>query len=482
VKDLKEKTIRGGAARLVGYTARSLVRLGALVILARLLDPSDFGLVAMVTVVTGVLEVFATGGLSAATVQRAEVSDAQISTLFWFNVAIGALLGLLCLAAAPVLSKFYEDPRTALILVAVAPAFVFNATGVQHLALLQRHLRYVALAAIEVGSEIFSAAITIGMAVAGYGYWAIVAGVVTGPLVITIGAWAASGWIPGRPRGVSEVSTMLRFGGTITLNNLVVYAAYNLEKVLLGRYFGPDALGLYGRAYELINLPTRTINSAIGGVAFASLARLQGEPARFKSYFLKGYSLVVSITLPATIACAVFADDIILVTLGPKWTEASTIFRLLAPTILVFGMINPLGWLLPSVGLQERSLKIAFVLAPLIICSYLVGLPYGPNGVALAFSTAMVLWLVPHIRWSLHGTPISVRELLSATGRALLSGGVAAVAAASVQHFATPVSSAIVRLALGGTVMLAVYVFTLLFVMKQSIFYFSLLRALKGAS
>src|SRR5262245_51767727 len=199
VNNLKEKTIRGGAARLVGFTVRSVVRLGALMVLARLLDPTDFGLVAMVTVITGVFEVFATGGLSAATVQSAEVSDAQISTLFWFNVAIGVLIGLLCVAAAPLVSTFYKDPRTALVLVAVAPAYVFNATVVQHLALLQRHLRYVALAAIEVGSEIISAALAIGLAVAGYGYWAIVAGVVTLPLVITIGAWTASGWIPGPP-------------------------------------------------------------------------------------------------------------------------------------------------------------------------------------------------------------------------------------------------------------------------------------------
>ena len=436
----------------------------------------------MVTVVTGVFEVFATGGLSTATVQRAEVSDAQISTLFWFNVAIGALLALLCLAAAPVISRFFNDPRTALIIISVAPAFIVNATGVQHLALLQRELRYLTLAAIEVGSEIVAAAIAIGMAVAGFGYWAIVASVFTCPLVVTIGAWAASGWIPGRPRGIGDVSTMLRFGGTITLNSLVVFAAYNLEKVLLGRYFGANALGLYGRAYELINLPTRTINNAIAVVAFSSLARLQGEPARFKSYFLKGYSLIVSITLPATIACAVFADDIIQVTLGPKWTEASTIFRLLAPTILVFGMINPLSWLLLSVGLQERSLKIGLVLAPLVICSYLVGLPYGPSGVALAFSTTMVLWLVPHIYWCLHGTTISVRELFSAVGRALFSAAIAAIAGASVQHFATPVSSAILRLALGGTVMLAVYILALLFVMKQSIFYFGILRVLKGPS
>ena len=160
---------------------------------------------------------------------------------------------------------------------------------------------------------------------------------------------------------------------------------------------------------------------------------------------------------------------------------ASTIFRLLAPTILVFGMINPTAWLLQSIGLQERSLKIALVLSPLVVCSYLVGLPYGPNGVALAFSTMMVLWLVPHLIWCLHGTGITVREVLSAAGRALFSGVLAAIAGAAVQHFAAPIPSAILRLALGGTVMLVVYGLALLFVMKQSEFYFDLLRALKGS-
>ena len=143
----------------------------------------------------------------------------------------------------------------------------------QHLALLQRELRYATLAAIEVGSEIVSAAIAISMAVAGLatGPSSRVSSPV--PSAITIGAWTASGWIPGRPRGIGHVASMLRFGGTLTLNNLIVFAAYNFEKVLLGRYFGSDALGLYSRAYELVNLPTRIINNAIGGVAFSSLAR-----------------------------------------------------------------------------------------------------------------------------------------------------------------------------------------------------------------
>lgn len=482
VEDLKERTIRAGAARLVGQGGRSLLRIGSIIVLARLLDPSDFGLVAMVTVITGVFEIFATGGLSAATVQKAEVSNEQISTLFWVNIAIGVLLALLCLAVAPFLNAFYEEPKTALVIAALAPSFIFNAAGVQHVALLQRRLRYAALSAIEVGSELVAAVIGIGLALAGWGYWALVIGVMAGPLVITIGAWAATGWVPKAPQRDSAVASMLRFGGTITLNNLIVYIAYNLEKVLLGRYFGPDALGLYGRAYELINLPTRILNSAIGSVAFAALSRLQMEPIRFRTYFLKGYSLVVSLTLPATILCAILADDIILVVLGPKWKDAAEIFRLLAPTILVFGMINPLAWLLQSVGLQERSLKIAFVLCPLVIGSYLIGIPYGPSGVAFAYSAAMTLWLVPHILWCLHGTPIAPGDLLSAVGRPLLSGVAAASAALVVQHFAAPIPFPLVRLTLAGSAMLVVYLSALLFVMRQKDFYVDLLRALKGAS
>jgi PST family polysaccharide transporter len=131
---------------------------------------------------------------------------------------------------------------------------------------------------------------------------------------------------------------------------------------VLGRFWGVDALGIYGRAYQLINIPTDNLNSAAGEVAFSALSRLQDDPGRLRSYFLKGYSLVLALTLPGTIACALFADDMIFVLLGPKWMAAAPIFRLLAPTILVFAVVNPLAWLLCSLGLVGRSLKMG--LAP----------------------------------------------------------------------------------------------------------------------
>ena len=216
----------------------------------------------------------------------------------------------------------------------------------QHSALLRRQLRYTTLTIIELLSQLASAAAGVGMALAGLGYWAILGMSLVSSAVYAVFVWGATGWIPGPPRRTAGVRNMLSFAGTVTLQNVVVYVAYNFEKVLLGRYWGAGALGIYERGYRLVNLPTSELNAAIGEVAFAGLSRIQNDPARLRSYFLKGYTLVLSMTLPITIFCAVFVDDIIGLLLGPKWTEVAVIFRLLTPTILIFGIIDPFAWLM----------------------------------------------------------------------------------------------------------------------------------------
>jgi PST family polysaccharide transporter len=272
--------------------------------------------------------------------------------------------------------------------------------------------------------------------------------------------------------------SMLRFGGTITLNGLVVYLAYNLEKVLLGRYWGAEALGIYGRAYQFINIPTSNLNTAAGGVAFAALSRLQGEPARLRSYFLKGYSLVLALTVPLTLVCALFADDLIAVLLGPRWSSAAIVFRLLAPSILVFALINPLAWLLFSLGMVERSLKVALVLAPIVILGDLIGLSYGPRGVALSYSAVITLWALPHIAWCIHGTVISLRDILTVFLRPLVSGLAASLLPLLCLVFYGHLLNPILRLIVGSGLFGGVYLVILLVVMKQKAFYLDLLRVL----
>jgi len=300
-----------------------------------------------------------------------------------------------------------------------------------------------------------------------------------GPLVSTICEILVTRWIPGKPRRRIGIGSLMRFGGTITLNGLVVYLAYNLEKVLLGRFWCAGVVGVYGRAYQLSNIPTDNLNSSIGGVAFSALSRVQDDPGRLKSYFLKGYSLVLALSLPITILGALFAVDAISVLLGPKWKEAAPIFRLLAPTILAFAMINPFSWLLFSMGMVGKSLRIALVITPLVIAGYLIGLPYGPKGVALGYSVAMCSWIVPHIVWCVYGTPISVREVLQTLVRPLLSSLVAALPPFALQVFFGHMLSPLLRVVIGGMIFLIIYLGMLLYVMGQKSFYSNLLQGLK---
>ena len=269
---------------------------------------------------------------------------------------------------------------------------------------------------------------------------------------------------------------MVHFGGAVTLISLIVYVAYNLDKVLVGRYLGAGALGVYGRSYQIISIPTENLNTAVGEVAFAALSRLQDDPARLRSYFLKGYSLVLALTVPITCIIGIFPHDLIMVILGSKWDAATKILQFLAPTILVFAIINPLGWLLFAIGMVKRSIKIALVLAPVVISGYAIGLRYGSNGVALG-SAAMILWALPHIAWGVRGTPISFADVMHAMFRPVVSGAVAVAAALGFQLL-TSGWLPFPRLLFGVSVLLAAYGGMLLYAMRQREFYLALLRGL----
>jgi O-antigen/teichoic acid export membrane protein len=482
MQGLKARTIRGGVARLLAQGAGFVLRVGSIMVLARLLSPEDFGLVGMVTAFTGVLGLLRDFGLSAATIQRATVTEEQISTLFWINILLGVLLGLVALAMAPAIAAFYKEPELFAVTAVLAAGFIVNAAGTQHSALLVREMRFTTLAVISVASGAVGTAIAICGAAAGYGYWALVAMTIAASLVGTVGVWVATAWVPGMPHRRAGIRSMMHFGGALTFTGLVVYIGYNAEKVLIGRFWGADAIGIYGRAYQLVSIPTDNLNSTVGEVAFSALSRLQDDPLRLKNYFIKGFSVVLGLTVPITIGCMLFADDIVFVLLGPKWTEAAAIVRLLAPTVAIFAIINPLGWMMFAVGFAARGVKAAPVVATIVITGCVIGLPYGPKGVAFAYSAVLTLWLIPHILWSVHGTPISLRDVLVTVSRPMVSGIVAGAFAFGVRLICGPFVSPLPRLMLESCVLLLAFLGALLFVAGQKSLYLDLLRGLKDPS
>jgi len=466
-RELKRKSVRGGAATVLGQGVGIALQLGTTFILARLLSPTDYGLQSMVLTLTAFFSLFKDAGLSVATVQRETLTHEQISTLFWINLGLGAFLTIAVAASSRFLAVFYREPRLLWVTVASASIFLFHSLSVQHKALLDRSMQFGTSVKIDILSAAVGSVIAIGMAALGYGYWSLICQNISLPIVGTVATWVAMPWLPGRPRWTAELRSMIRFGGTVTLNSLVVYAAYNAEKIHLGRFWGAASLGFYSRAYQLATLPVQQLIGAVHMVAFSVLSRMQGDAQRLQRAYLKSLSIIVSLTVPVVIGTALFSDEVVLITLGQKWNGVAPVLRLLSPTVLVFALVNPFSWFLRSTGRVTRSLKIALLIAPVVIFGILLGLRYGPSGVAVGYSTAMLLLFVPVVACAIHGTGITSPDYWDAIKRPLISGVLGGVTGWLVKFAFHSALSPLAILIVGLTASFAVYAGILLFVMGQ---------------
>ena len=479
IRDLKGKTIRGALASGAAQGLSFILRTGSMVIMARLLFPQDFGLFGMVIAFTGFLGLFRDFGLSMASVTRPSVTKEQFSTLFWLNLAVGGVLAAVCAAVGPFLVRFYDEPRLMPITMAVGVGFLFIGAGAQHRAMLQRAMRFGTLGIIDTASLFLGIIGAVITAALGYGYWALVVMTVSPQITSAAGAWLTTRWVPGRPRRGTDVRSMLWYGGNVTFNAVIVYVAYNADKVLIGWYWGAEALGIYGRAFQLINLPTENLQSTVSQVVFPALARLQNDAARLRSYFLQGYGFLYALILPLTVGCAMFPEDIVRVFLGAKWLEAASTFRLLAPSVLVFALINPLGWMLMATGRISRSVGLAILIAPTVIAGYTIGLGYGPDGVALGFSVAMLLLAVPFVVGATHGTSISILDVVKTVSPASLSIVAGALVVLALDRYTQSVEPVFVRLVTESGLLFATYWLVLLFPFKQRSHYMKIIGGLR---
>jgi O-antigen/teichoic acid export membrane protein len=476
MQDLRDKTFRAGIASVAGRAVIILLRVISIMILGRLLTPHDYGLTAMVTSFTGLLMVFSGFGLQQAAIQGQSMTVERASTLFWVNVVLGGGLTLVGFAFAPIVGAFYHEPQTVLATCVVSIAFLFIGAGVQHRVLLTRQMRFNVAATIDVIAAASGTAITIGMAFAGFQYWALLAAFVITPAITTFGMWIATGWIPGRPRRGTGIRSLMAFGGTMTLNAIVGYIGGNLEKFLIGRSWGADSIGVYNRAQTLLMFPVENLNLTFGEVAFAAFSRAREDAERMKRYFLKAFTLVVTVMAPLSTICMLFPEDIVAVMLGPNWTQASEILRFLAPTVLALALAHPMSWLISALGLVQRGLKMALVSACLAMIAIPIGLPYGPAGVAIAYSTVAVLRAIPMAAWAIHGTQFRLSEILAVLQAPLFACLAGATACLGAHHLFGSAFPLLIRLLMEITLFGFTYAATLLLFREQRTLCFDLLR------
>jgi O-antigen/teichoic acid export membrane protein len=400
--DIERRTARGGAFTVIYQVGKQAVGVAETAILSRLITPADSGLINMVVIVAGFITLFNDLGLSAATIQRQRLTQPQVSTLFWINVAMGAMLGLVMAALAPVLAWFYNDPRLIWLTATIALGFVFGGVTVQHRALLKRRMRFDTLLWIDTATTIVGTVVTIGLAAMlppDLRYWALAIGMlVQGPVEI-VGLWISCAWRPSRPAWAEDLRPMLAYGGNLTGYRIFNYFARNTDNLLIGRFFGAAALGLYAKAYGLLLLPLRRISQPFSTVALPALSRLNDDPARYRTFYLQMSAIICLLTMPLIAFMIGSADWIIGIVLAPEWAGVATLFALLGISGLIEPFSTTTGWLFMSQGRTREQLYWGFANSALMVGAIVAGMPWGPVGVATAYGVTGLLIRTPLLFW-----------------------------------------------------------------------------------
>lgn len=400
--DLGRRTVRGGAVTVVYQVVKQMIGLVATAIMARLILPADSGLVNMVVIVTGFISLFNDLGLSAATIQRNELDQKQVSALFWINVAMGATLALVTLAMSPVLAWFYNEPRLIWVTMVVAAGFAFGGLTVQHRALMKRQMRFTSLVSIDLVMTITGVVVSIIVAMMlppSIRYWALVSEMAVQWPIEIIGLWLLCRWRPNRPAFASGLRSMLAFGGNLTGFRLVNYLTRNMDNLLIGKFYGPGQLGLYAKAYGLLLLPLRRVNEPFAAVAMPALSRLNDSPERYRQTYNRMATGLSLLTIPLVAFMMGASDWIIITVLSERWAAASTLFALLGMSGLVEPLSNSTGWLFTSQGRTREQFHWGFISTGVMLSAIVVGLFWGPTGVAASYGLVGLFIRTPLLFW-----------------------------------------------------------------------------------
>jgi PST family polysaccharide transporter len=408
----KGHAVSGGFVTAVSQASRFLLYMASTIVLARLLSPEDFGLVAMVAVLTSFLRLFREGGLSTATVQHENLTFAQVSNLFWINTALGAVTALIGASLAPAIASYYREPRLISITLVLASTFLLSGMAVQHLAVLNRQMRFTAIAIIDVSSMAIGLAVGIAMALRGWGYWSLVGSQCATSLAELMLALCVSRWRPQWPEAKSGTRSLVRFGASMTVSMFLRRLAQSSDILLIGRFYDVGAVGLYSRAMALLTRPMDQFIAPFDAVFVPLLSRFQNDPDRYRRAYLQAINAIALLSFPAAGILLGLSKPLVLVLLGSQWEAVTPMFAGLSLSALFLPLTYAAMWL-PVTQRRNRDILLAGVVLSLInILSVVAGLPFGPTGVAVSFSVCGLFLRLP-VQFYIVGRsgPVRTRDL-----------------------------------------------------------------------
>lgn len=367
----------------------------------------------MVATATAFITLVKDLGISQAIIQRDTINPGQINSLFWVSIAASIVFALLLGISAPLVARFYTEPRVELLTIAFAALVLISGPQAVLGALLNRDSRFNALAIIDAASATTALAVGVICTLMWRDYWALYASAASAAIVSGIGAWLSSRYKPGAPHFDANTTQMLRFGSHISGFNIANYLSRNCDNILIGRFQGGEQLGLYDRAYRLLLFPINQIHGPVGQVLVPLLSRIQADPNKYRSTYTEAASLIMTATHPGILFAIVCAPHLFELLFGDHWIPAAPIFQWLGIIALHQVLTHTMGWLFLSQGRGSDFFRLGAYGAVVTVASFLIGLPWGALGVAASYTIVSYVVLLPLALASAgqHG-PVSCRDLI----------------------------------------------------------------------
>ncbi len=429
--ELRQLAVRGGAATVSASGVALAIQVISTVILARLLVPAEFGMLGMVTTFSLFFVSFGLNGFTEAVIQSEELDHCTASNLFWLNSVAGLILAVAFAASGSLLARFYQNPLVANVATGLSVGILIAAASVIHLALLKRAMCFAATSRNDIVGRAVNTAVAILLAFLGWGYWALVVGILAQQLSVTIGAWWLCPWIPSLPRRTRKTAGMVRFATKVYAMFTLRYSTQNVDNVIVGWHFHAVGLGFYKKAYDLFALSASQLMAPLFNVALATLSRLNHDPVRFRRYLSNSLGVIAFIAMAVSADLTLVGKDVVRLVLGPRWSESGRIFQLFGPGIAAMLLSGIVAWTHLSLGNPGRLLRWSLVEFALTVSLCLSALPWGPAGIAAAWSISCWVLLLPGLWYA--GRPIGfgVSALIATIWRfaaAALAAGLATAA------------------------------------------------------
>lgn len=398
---LKKKAIGGVKWTTASTVIVTILQLAQMSILARFLEPGDFGLMAIMMVVIGFSQAFQDMGISNAIIQRQEISHTQLSSLYWLNIAAGAVLTLIVIAIAPLVAMFYEEPRITSLMILLSSTFILVAIGNQYRVLCQKNMNFRTMEIINVSTSIVSLVVAVVMAYKGYGVLTLVCAMITqAGLSSLLFLWIGLRYYhkPSLIYKHSELEGFYGFGMYQMGERSINYIGANADKVLIGKLVGVEAVGFYNLAWQLVIFPVSKINPIVNKIAFPLYSRIQSNPDALNRYYYIVVKALSLVTIPLLTFLIFFSDEIVEIVFGKGWSTTAKIIPILAVIGILRAVGNPGGAAILAKGRANIGFWWNLFWSSVIVLGLLISLSISPS-LDTAIYVLLILYLTVGMLW-----------------------------------------------------------------------------------